>query len=215
MSRLRIKFCGMTHPDDVDFAARLGVDAIGMVFYPPAKSHVEIAAAADIVGALPPFVDAVALFVNPSSDEVRAVLDAVRPQFLQFHGDEEAGFCESFAMPYIKACRVREDKDIQKTQGAHPNAAGILADSYDKKEAGGSGRTFDWNLLPPPEASPNLVVAGGLNADNVNEAVSRLHPWGVDVSSGISLPDNRRRKSQDKMHHFFRAAIAASNPQEL
>ena len=215
MSRLRIKFCGMTHPDDAVFAARLGVDAIGMVFYPPAKNHVEINAAADIVGALPPFVDAVALFVNPSTDEVRAVLDAVRPQILQFHGDEDAGFCESFAMPYIKACRVREDGDIQKTKQAHPTAAGILADSYDKKEAGGGGRTFDWNLLPPPEARPNLVVAGGLNPDNVNEAVSRLHPWGVDVSSGISLSDNRRRKSQDNMHHFFRAAIAADELQGL
>ena len=139
MSRLRIKFCGVTHPDDAVFAARLGVDAIGMVFYPPAKNHVEINAAADIVGALPPFVDAVALFVNPSTDEVRAVLDAVRPQILQFHGDEDAGFCESFAMPYIKACRVRKTETFKKRNRRIPLPPGFWLIHTTKKKPAAAG----------------------------------------------------------------------------
>ncbi len=206
MNRLRIKFCGITNPEDAVFAAHLGVDAIGVICSPSAKKYVEISTVAAIVRALPPFVDVVALFVNPSADEVRTVVNKAGVHLLQFHGDENAAFCESFACPYLKACYVRDSQSVLAMQNAHPQAAGIIADS----EIGGSGKVFDWDLLPPSDSRPNLIVAGGLNPDNVASAVAHTRPWGVDVSSGISTDTDKRQKCQQKMRDFYHAAMGCA-----
>lgn len=199
--RTAIKFCGITRPQDAALAAEVGADAIGMVFYPPAKVFVDAKAGGEIMNALPPPVCGVALFVDADGAQVREVIDIVRPHLLQFHGDEDAAFCSSFGLPYVKACKVSAAGDIAKTCAAHPQAAAVLADN---KAGGGSGRVFDWDLLPQHSPLP-LIIAGGLCADNVGDVVCRFAPFAVDVSGGVCQKDDRRRKDCGRMRAFIRA----------
>jgi phosphoribosylanthranilate isomerase len=140
--------------------------------------------ARSIVDALPPFVSAVALLVDPSRQEVEAVIDQVRPALLQFHGDEPAEFCGSFSVPYIKAIRVRPETDLLQYARQHAASKGLLLDSFVDRVPGGTGATFDWDLIPKELPLP-IVLAGGLNPHNVTEAIGRARPWAVDVSSGV------------------------------
>ena len=181
--RTRIKICGITRVEDARAAARAGADAIGLVFYPPSPRFLRLDGARELRDALPPFVMPVALFVNPSADEVRAVLEHVRPAMLQFHGEETPAFCGQFGMPYVKACRVRQGVDLLEYLRPFSGAAGWLLDSH-VEEYGGIGEAFDWSLVPAERFRP-LVLSGGLTRDNVREAVRRVRPWAVDVSSGV------------------------------
>ena len=183
MPRTRIKICGLTRPQDVRAAVELGADAIGFVFYPPSPRAVGIDQAAELVALLPPFITAVGLFVNPSREEIRAVLERVPLQLLQFHGDETDADCAGHGRPWIKAARMRPGVDLVEFAASHPRASGILVDAF-VEGYGGGGRTFDWSLIPDGFVRP-LVLSGGLDADNVGEAVRRLRPWAVDVSSGV------------------------------
>ena len=201
-ARTRIKICGVTRPEDAILAAELGADAVGLVFYPPAPAAVTIAQAAEIARVLPPFVSAAALFVRASAEFIGEVIDAVRPQILQFHGGEDAKFCGQFSQPYIFACRVRESADIIKAIESHPSARAILLDSFSKDSPGGSGRTFDWNLIPPNSSKP-LILAGGLTPQNVGAAVRSARPFAVDVASGVRDDENPRRKNPDKIRAFI------------
>lgn len=171
--RIRAKFCGMTCAEDAVLAARLGVSAIGMVFYAPAKTAISTSAAREIAAALPPFVSRVALFVNPVESEVRAAITAARPHYLQFHGEESPAFCESFGAPYIKAFRVRGAADIARARNDYPNADGILLDAFSEKAPGGSGESFRWELARDFN-DPRLILAGGLTAENVREALTAI-----------------------------------------
>jgi phosphoribosylanthranilate isomerase len=165
-------------------AARSGCDAIGLVFYEQSPRHVTAARAAEIVAALPPFVTTVGLFVDAPDRSVAEILDRVRLNLLQFHGDEPAEFCERFNRPYMKAVRVRAGTNLLQYATRYASASALLLDAYQDGVPGGTGRTFDWSLIPPQLTLP-LVLAGGLNPDNVAEAIRMTRPYAVDVSGGV------------------------------
>lgn len=181
----RIKICGITRPEDADCCVKHGADALGFVFYAPSPRHVAPEVAARLVSRVPPFVTRVGLFVNAPVAEVRAVLDAVPLDLLQFHGDEDAAYCASFGVPYLKAARVRPGLDLLEYAACFPSARAILCDAF-VDGYGGGGKTFDWSLVPQGLPLP-LVLSGGLSPDNVGEAIRALRPAAVDVSSGVEL----------------------------
>jgi phosphoribosylanthranilate isomerase len=185
--RTRIKICGITRPADALAAAHAGADAIGLVFYPPSPRYLSAERALEIREALPPFVQTVALFVNPDATQVAQVIGRLRPAMLQFHGDETPQFCGQFGMPYVKACRVKSGVstgvDLLEYLRPFSGAAAWLLDSF-VEAYGGVGESFDWSLVPARRDRP-LILSGGLARDNVAEAVRRVRPWGVDVSSGV------------------------------
>ena len=181
--RTRVKICGITRPADAESAARAGADAIGLVFYPPSPRVLSVERAIEVRNALPPFVQSVALFVNPDAAQVAQVLGRVRPSLLQFHGEETREFCAQFGVPYLKACRVADAVDLLEYLRAFPDASGWLLDAY-VDGYGGKGKSFDWSRVPAERDRP-LVLSGGLARDNVREAIRRVRPWGVDVSSGV------------------------------
>ena len=181
--RTRVKICGITRAQDAVAAARAGADAIGLVFYPPSPRYLSVERAREIRDALPPFVQAVALFVNPDAAQVAQVIGRVHPSLLQFHGEETPAFCGQFGVPYVKACRVAPGVDLLKYLRAFDSACGWLLDAH-VEEYGGVGASFDWSLVPPSLERP-LVLSGGLTRENVAAAVRRVKPWAVDVSSGV------------------------------
>jgi phosphoribosylanthranilate isomerase len=181
--RTRIKICGITRTPDARAAAEGGADAIGLVFYPPSPRYLSAERAVEIRDALPPFVQAVALFVNPDAAQVAQVIGRVRPGMLQFHGEETPQFCAQFGLPYIKACRVRKGVDLLEYLRPFSGAAAWLLDSF-VEEYGGVGESFDWSLVPAERSRP-LVLSGGLSSENIAQAIRRVRPWGVDVSSGV------------------------------
>ena len=179
-----VKICGITRADDAAAAARYGADAIGFVFYAKSPRYVAAATAAAIVARLPPFLSAVGLFVNPAAAEVESVLDQVRLDLLQFHGEEPPAFCAQFGVPYIKAARVRADLDLVQYARDYAAARGLILDAFVDGTHGGTGTSFDWSLVPRDLPLP-VVLSGGLNAANVAQAIRRVAPWAVDVSSGV------------------------------
>jgi len=181
--RTRVKICGITRAQDGVAAARAGADAVGLVFYPPSPRFLNVERAREIRDALPPFVQAVALFVNPDATQVAQVIGRVHPALLQFHGEETPAFCAQFGVPYIKACRVAPGIDLLKYLRTFTSACGWLLDAH-VEAYGGVGASFDWSLVPPSLERP-LVLSGGLTRENVATAVRRLQPWAVDVSSGV------------------------------
>jgi phosphoribosylanthranilate isomerase len=202
MNPVRIKICGITRTEDALAAARLGVDAIGLVFYAPSPRAVTIEQAAAIVRALPPFVTAVGLFVNAGVDEVQAVLQQVQLDLLQFHGDESGDYCRQFQQPYIKVLRMNPALDIVRASEMFGDARGILLDSYVAGVHGGTGQAFDWTDVPAGLKKP-IILAGGLTPDNVATAIETVRPWAVDVSGGVESA--KGIKDSDKMAAFVEA----------
>lgn len=202
----RIKCCGMTRVGDALLAARLGADAIGLVFSARSKRQVSLAQAREIVAALPPFVAAVALFMDDEANLVRQVLDEVRPTLLQFHGDESDGWCAQFGHPFLKAIAMGEGVAALPRLHDYPHATGLLLDGHAAGEAGGSGKAFDWSLLPGELAQP-LILAGGLHAGNVGDAVRTARPWAVDVASGVESAPGI--KDPMRLEAFIRAVRTA------
>lgn len=186
MTRTRIKICGLTRADAALHAAHAGADAIGLVFYAPSVRYVEIERAGEIARALPAFVSSVALFVDADARFVRAVIERVRPNVLQFHGDETADYCRHFGLPYIKAVRVQAGLDLVQYATRFQDAQGLLLDACVTGEAGGTGKVFDWSLIPPSLPLP-VILSGGLNPGNVTAAIAQVRPWAVDVSSGVEI----------------------------
>ena len=179
-----IKICGITRAEDALFAARHGAHAIGLVFYKPSPRYIDPDAAGAIVRALPPFVTAVGLFVDASADEVREAIARSHVQLLQFHGEESPEFCAQFDLPYMKAVRVRPGIDLLQYARDFVGAQALLLDAWQEGLHGGTGATFDWDLIPPSLPLP-IVLSGGLNPHNVGAAVRAVRPWAVDVSSGV------------------------------
>jgi phosphoribosylanthranilate isomerase len=179
-----VKICGITRIEDAMSAARHGAHAIGLVFYRASPRHVGPATAAAIMRALPPFVTSVGLFVDASPEMVRDTLALAPVQLLQFHGAEPPAFCRSFGVPYIKAVRVSDGVDLVQYARDYGDAKGLLLDALVQGLHGGTGATFDWALIPPKLPLP-VVLSGGLDAANVEQAIRRVRPWAVDVSSGV------------------------------
>lgn len=199
--RTRVKICGITRPEDGVAAARCGADAIGLVFYGPSPRAVDLETARHIIAALPAFVTVTALFVDPNADDVRRVLHAVPVDLLQFHGDEPAQFCRGFGRRYIKAVRMRQEIELNPLARQYHDSAGLLLDAYREDVAGGTGERFDWRRVPKDFSLP-LVLAGGLDAANVADAIRAVRPWGVDVSSGVER--DKGVKDAYKIEQFIR-----------
>lgn len=198
--RTRVKICGITRVDDALDVVSSGADAIGLVFYEPSPRNVSVERAKEIAAAVPAFVTVVALFVDPSEEQVQQVLNHVRIDLIQFHGDEDNDFCSRFQRPFIKAIRVRQASDVVASCLRFPNAAGILLDSYKPGVPGGTGETFDWSLIPN-QANKPLILAGGLNADNIAGAIDDVQPFAVDVSGGVEA--SKGIKDPEKVKAFL------------
>ena len=179
-----VKICGITRVEDALVAAHAGAHAIGLIFYAGSPRLVSTLIARRVVQALPAFVMPVALFVDASPEDVTRVIAEVKPQLLQFHGDETPEYCESFTLPYIKAAKVRPGMDLLQYARHYRSAKGLLLDAFVEGSHGGTGSAFDWAMIPEQLPLP-LILAGGLHQDNVADAIRRVRPWAVDVSSGV------------------------------
>lgn len=182
--RTRVKICGITRAQDARDAVALGADAIGLVFYAPSPRAVDVSRARELAAMLPPFVSAVAVFVNPEPALVREVLAAVPVDLLQFHGTETAEECEQYGRPYLKTVSMREEVDLLEVAARHAGARALLLDTWHREKWGGTGDTFDWSLIPAALDKP-VILAGGLTPDNVAAAVRAIRPYAVDVSGGV------------------------------
>ncbi len=202
---VRVKICGITRAQDLHAACEAGADALGFVFYEKSPRHLTIAAAAALVRDLPPFVQAVGLFVDAEPAFIEAVLRAVPLDLLQFHGDETPAGCARFGRPFIKAVRVNRDTDLLKCAADFEAARGLLLDAFVPGVPGGTGERFDWSLIPPDLPKP-VILSGGLTPDNVAEAVQRVCPWAVDVSSGVEAA--KGIKDAHKIAQFIAKAKA-------
>jgi phosphoribosylanthranilate isomerase len=201
MRPIRVKICGITRPEDALQAARCGADAIGLVFYSSSPRAVSVHQTKAIIEVLPPFVSTVGLFVNAGQHEVEKVLSQVPLDLLQFHGEESAQDCELYGRPYIKAISMKEGVDISEQVREYKNAKGLLLDTYHKELPGGTGMQFDWSRVPQDLEKP-VILAGGLNADNVAEAIRQTEPFAVDVSGGVE--SEKGIKDPDKIAAFIR-----------
>ena len=211
MPRTRIKICGLTRVEDARFAAESGADAIGLVFYAASPRAVSIDVARTICNAMPPFVSTVALFVNASRDMVFETIEAVRPSLLQFHGDEKEPYCAQFRLPYLKAVRVdgrMGPDDLLECEAQFFSAQGLLLDTLAPNMFGGSGETFDWNIIPGAMCG-RIVLSGGLSPLNVAEAVKKIRPLAVDVSSGVETVE-KGIKDHRKIAQFIEAVKNAN-----
>ena len=203
---VRVKICGITRIDDLHAACDAGADALGFVFYDKSPRHVSVEAAAELVRALPPFVQSVGLFVNADPAYIESVLKHVPLDLLQFHGDESPLDCIRYGRPYLKAVRVKADTDLLKCAADFDAARGLLLDAYVAGVPGGTGERFDWRLIPANLPKP-VVLSGGLTPDNIIEAVQGVRPWAVDVSSGVEL--TKGIKDSHKMAQFIAKAKAS------
>lgn len=196
-----VKICGITRVEDALAAAHAGARALGFIFHPPSPRCVEATRVQTIVRALPPFITAVGVFVDPERAFVKAVLRDVRLGLLQFHGDENPAFCAEFGVSYMKAVRVRKDLDLLQYAAIFRGAQALLLDAFVPGNHGGTGQTFDWSLIPPALPLP-IVLSGGLDAANVANAIRRVRPWAVDVSSGVE--SDKGIKDAAKIAAFMR-----------
>ncbi len=204
----RIKCCGMTRVEDALLAAQLGADAVGVVLTARSKRRVTLEQAQGIVRALPPFVSSVVLLMDDEASFVREAIDAIQPDLLQFHGAESDDWCAKFGRRYLKAIAMGEGAAALPSLRRYPGASGLLLDGHGLGEAGGSGKSFDWSLMPRELMQP-LILAGGLTPANVAEAMRIAKPWGVDVASGIELSPGI--KDARKLADFIAAVRRADN----
>ncbi len=198
-----VKICGITRVEDALLAARAGAHAIGTVLYSRSPRAVDAQQARRIVRAVPPFVTTVTLLVDPTAAEVERALEEVQPSMLQFHGNEDPKFCAQFGVPYIKAVRVRTGVDLLQYARLYADAKGLLLDAFVEGSPGGTGASFDWELIPRDIPLP-IILAGGLTPENVTEAIRRVRPWAVDVASGVESASGI--KDAAKVSAFVRGA---------
>ncbi len=204
--RTRVKVCGLTQVDNARQVAQTGVDSIGLVFYSPSPRAVSIEQAVAICQVLPPFVSVTALFVDEAVEQVEQVLKQVPIDLLQFHGDESADYCRQFGKPYLKALRVRPGLDLMQQAQTYHDARGLLLDAYKAGVPGGTGETFDWQLIDPELPLP-VVLAGGLTADNVADAITQVQPQAVDVSGGVESA--KGIKDIESVKYFIEEVVRA------
>lgn len=183
MRRTRVKICGLTRPEDVTAAAACGADAVGFVFAPRSSRRLDVEVAVELAARTPALIARVGLFQDQDVEQVAEILDRVPLNLLQFHGEETAGFCRQFGLPYLKAVSMAMDDALATAGAAFPDAAGLVLDSHAPGRPGGTGKAFDWSQIGT--SSLPLIVAGGLGPGNVRAVILGYRPWGVDVSSGV------------------------------
>lgn len=193
--------------EDALIAVAQGADAIGLVFYPPSPRYVTPAQAAEIVNALPAFITVVALFVDASRADVEAVLSQVNIDLIQFHGQETADECRQYGKSYMKAIRVKSDTNLVQYTTEYSDAKALLLDTYAEGVPGGTGQVFDWTIIPKNLSKP-IVLAGGLDAENVEQAIRQVKPYAVDVSGGVEF--KKGIKDAAKIAAFMRGVSNAT-----
>ena len=204
MQRTRVKICGITRPEDAWAAVTAGADALGFVFYPASPRAVQPLQVRAIVNQLPPFVSKVGLFVNAEADTVNEAIAIAGLDCLQFHGDESADYCAQFNLPYYKAIRVKPGANLIQCEIEFSSATALLLDAWSEQAVGGTGQTFDWSLIPVGLQKP-VILAGGLDASNVAQAIANTHPYAVDVSGGVEA--QKGIKSPQKIAAFMRQVM--------
>ena len=206
--RTRVKICGITNPVDARLAAQAGADAIGLVFHEPSPRNLALDMACSIIDALPPFVDAYAVVLDPDPQFLDELIENVPIDGMQYHGREAPELCARFQGHWIKAVPMNESGALADYQQRYRNAHGFLLDSHAPGEAGGQGKTFDWAEVRCEDPRP-LILAGGLEPGNVGEAIRAVRPWGVDVSSGVEAEPGR--KDPEKVKAFMREVNRAAS----
>lgn len=200
-TNIRIKFCGITRPEDAALASALGADAIGMIFYDKSPRNVSLEVAKEIVASVNPMCSLVAVVVNPSEQYMQDLLSAVPVHIIQFHGDESAEFCARFNKPFFKAIRMQEGLILAQKCAEYTAASALLLDTYDKSSFGGTGKVFDWSVLTDSTKNkvgqPDIILAGGLSADNIEQAIQQTRIYNLDINSGIESAPGV--KDHDKM----------------
>ena len=199
--RTRVKICGFTNAEQALFAARMGIDALGLVFHPPSPRAINSTQAQAIVRCLPPFITIVALFVNETAERITQIVKQTGADMIQFHGDESPEFCRSFERPFIKAIRVQADTDIIAESKRYSGARGLLLDAWHPDSHGGTGSRFNWNQIPKQCELP-LILAGGLTPDNIQQALQTSQLDTVDISSGVEST-KKGQKSPEKIATFL------------
>ena len=202
LMRTRVKICGITRVEDALSAVHAGADAIGLVFYAASPRCVSIAQAQAIVAAMPPFISVVGLFVNATTTEIKSVLAQVHLDIVQFHGDESPEDCAQINLPYYKAIRVKPDTNLLQYVVDFNAAKALLLDTYSEQAYGGTGHVFDWNLIPKNMTKP-VILAGGLDANNVAQAIKQVQPYAVDDSGGVEYC--KGVKDKDRIAAFMQA----------
>jgi phosphoribosylanthranilate isomerase len=205
--RTRVKICGITRAQDALEVVKQGADAIGLVFYPKSPRNVSAAQAAEIVSKIPAFITVVGLFVDAEPAFVQEVLSVVHLDLLQFHGDETASQCRQYSRPYMKAIRVKSDTNLVQYAADYADAKALLLDAFAEGVPGGTGLVFDWSLIPQSFPLP-IVLAGGLNAENVGVAIEQVRPYAVDVSGGVEA--SKGIKDAAKIAAFMRGVSNAT-----
>lgn len=205
--RTRVKICGITSVEDALSAVKFGADAIGLVFYAPSPRAVTMEAAKEISAAVPAFVTVVGLFVNAEKAEIEKIVSEVGIDLIQFHGDESSAFCGQFNRPYIKAVRVKPDTNLVQYADDFSDAKALLLDAYTEGVPGGTGKSFDWGLIPQHLVKP-VILAGGLSAENVAQAIERVKPYAVDVSGGVERA--KGLKDVKKIQEFMQQVAVTS-----
>ncbi|MDD5451278.1 MAG: phosphoribosylanthranilate isomerase [Desulfovibrionales bacterium] len=203
---IRIKVCGITNIEDALAAQALGADAIGLVFAESPR-RVEKERARKIVHALPPFVHLVGVFVDEEKSVVEEIADFCRLTVLQFHGSESPEYCAGFTRPVIKAFRISQREDIERMEPYQGKVSAFLLDTYHPALAGGTGQAFDWTMAKEAGKIGPVILAGGLNPDNVEAAIRAVRPYAVDVSSGVEMSPGK--KDHDKIQLFIERAQQA------
>ena len=203
----KIKICGITNLPDAQLAVELGADALGFIFYPKSPRYIKVPAAADMCNVLPPFVTKVGVFVDELEFEIEKALGECLLTALQFHGEEPPGFCQKFAAKSIKAIRVRNEASLRAA--AEYDVDALLLDTYTESERGGTGRAFDWSLAVKAKEflAPPIILSGGLTTVNVQEAIRKVRPYAVDVSSGVEREPGK--KDPEKLRRFIELVKAS------
>jgi phosphoribosylanthranilate isomerase len=200
--RVKVKICGITRHNDARAAVLAGADALGFVFAPRSKRQLDFKRAAELVARVPAFVSRVGLFMDQDFETVATILDQVPLNLLQFHGSEDGEFCRQFGLPYIKAVSMDSTDAVERAGEQYGDASALLLDSHPAGGTGGTGRVFDWSLVPA--CALPLVLAGGLEPGNVRRAIQQVRPWAVDVSSGVEIAPGI--KSEELMRKFIEEA---------
>lgn len=195
----RVKICGITELEDALKAVEYGADALGFVFFDKSPRNISPQTAALIASELPPFVTTVGVFVNESPDRIRAISDEVRLSCVQLHGDESPEFCASLGLKVIKALRVKNKADINMLRAYSVSA--YLLDTYKAGVPGGTGETFDWEIAVEAKKLGRIILSGGLNPENIKDAIELVRPYAVDVSSGVEIKPGK--KDPDKVLKFI------------